>query len=285
MQQISPPKTMNYPYFKCPVCSGHLSRVINTYVCAKNHSFDLSKEGYVNLLLSNQKNSLNPGDSQEMIQARRGFLEKGFYDFIAKKLTDTIKKNVDLKKPLSIIDIGCGEGYYLNKIMLKIPGQACGVDISKSAIQKAAKKYPEITWAIATSFHLPITEKTQNLIINTFSPLCFEEFIRIAEDKGKLICVMPASEHLLEVKKIMYDKIKPTEDFSEKLKDFPELHLVETVHTSKKLTLEKEDLKNLFMMTPIYWNASPTARKTLDELDSFEVTLAVNIVTIEIQKD
>ena len=125
---------------ECPVCRNQLSNNKNSYQCTNKHSFDKSKTGYINLLLSNQKKSPNPGDSKEMLKARTSFFKEGFYTTILNLLTKTIKSLTKDKVNQTILDIGCGEGYYLLSVFNNLPNTTCyGLDISKDGIEIASK--------------------------------------------------------------------------------------------------------------------------------------------------
>ena len=98
--------------FICPICKTKLNTHGKTYRCENNHSFDVAKQGYVNLLPVNKKHSDNPGDSKEMVLARRAFLESGYYDCFTEKLREIINSLFNGKEKITIADCGCGEGYY-----------------------------------------------------------------------------------------------------------------------------------------------------------------------------
>lgn len=129
----------------CPKCKEQLFKENKTYRCINNHSFDIAKSGYVNLLLDNQKNSKNPGDDKDMIKSRKFFLEKGYYKNISDKLNEIIENNIDINKgEIFILDIGCGEGYYTGNLKEYLDfenkkSEILGIDISKQAILEASK--------------------------------------------------------------------------------------------------------------------------------------------------
>lgn len=132
---------------KCPVCNHLLSKEENTFKCENNHTFDLAKEGYLNLLLNAKKTS---GDSKEMMAARRDFLAKGYYE----KLSDRVNQRLNNLSSTNqtIVDIGCGEGYYLSRFQKEMAPESTklyGMDISKLGIRMAAKKNTTIQWLVA----------------------------------------------------------------------------------------------------------------------------------------
>ena len=121
----------------CPVCGEILSRAEKEYRCENRHSFDIARQGHVNLLVVQQKHSLNPGDTREQVLSRRTFLEGGFYEPIAKALCDTARE-LGTKGP--VLDVGCGEGYYCTKLAKALDAELAGLDISKEAVRVAAGK-------------------------------------------------------------------------------------------------------------------------------------------------
>ncbi|MBR4485343.1 MAG: SAM-dependent methyltransferase, partial [Erysipelotrichaceae bacterium] len=86
----------------CPVCKNILHKSDKFYSCENRHSFDIAKEGYLNL---NLKNSQKSGDNAEMIKARKAFLEKDYYSFLREEVDKYIKTDDEL------LDLACGEGY------------------------------------------------------------------------------------------------------------------------------------------------------------------------------
>ena len=128
--------------FICPICKSKLNIQGKSYLCENNHSFDIAKQGYVNLLPVNKKHSDNPGDSKEMVLSRREFLESGNYDCFTKKLCEIINSLFPDTQKITIADCGCGEGYYDGKLEgISSDYDLFGFDISKEAVRYAAGKY------------------------------------------------------------------------------------------------------------------------------------------------
>lgn len=267
---------------RCPVCKKQLIKENKTYKCENNHCFDQAKQGYVNLLLSNKKKSKSPGDDREMIQARRDFLNQGFYSGISDEVNSIIKKLSENKDKFSIIDIGCGEGYYTNKIKEDIPeSDILGLDISKEAIIFAARTYKEIEWIVASAVEVPVADKSQDAVLCMFTRLAPEENARILSDDGRLIIVSTGKNHLVELKEVVYEELKmeyfsPVEDMK------PQFKHVETVNVSYKKELNSsEDIMNLFNMTPYKWRSPREGVEKLEKTEYLELTIEVNIDIFE----
>ena len=144
----------NNEIYKCPVCGIQLKKNDITYKCSNNHSFDIAREGYTYLLLANKKNSKIPGDSKEMVVSRHNFLQKGYYKGLSDALNETVKKYILGKEESSILDAGCGEGYYIDNLARSINNQTAlfGIDISKEAVRIAAKRNNNIETCVASVF-------------------------------------------------------------------------------------------------------------------------------------
>ncbi len=257
----------------CPICKEKLNLEGKKLICINNHNFDYAKEGYVNLHIS--KNSKNPGDDKVMVNARREFLNKGFYEEIADKVNEILKKNLEVDD--RILDVGAGEGYYTNKMSEVVPlGEVFAIDISKEAIKKGAKTYKNIKWFVASGLEEPFADDTFEGVTVLFSKLFPKEFKRVLKDKGFLLVVSPNREHLVDIKKVVYPIIKyeNIEPIDELKEDFI-LEKRENLYYKK--TVYGEDIKNLFHMTPYRWKSPIEGVKKLEALEELTVTVDVNV--------
>ncbi len=251
---------MNRPIFICPACKSPLTRGLKTYTCVNNHTYDVSKEGYVNLLLANQKQSREPGDSKEMINARKSFLNKGYYKPLADKVTSSINRYCDKPRPvpLTILDAGCGEGYYTDFISRNIisdnPLSVYGLDISREGIKSAAKRNSEIFFAVAGIYNMPVTDQSVNILTNIFAPFNEAEFGRVIDDDGIIISVTPGADHLYELKKNIYDEVYLNDEV---LESTGKLYISETERIRYEFTISANyDIASLLKMTPYYYKSS-----------------------------
>ena len=228
----------------CPVCFKRLKNTNKILTCDNGHCYDISKYGYVNLLLANQKNTKQPGDDKQMVDARYNFLKKGYFD----KLRNLITKTVDDFNVKTILDAGCGTGYYLE--LFDNTKKLIGIDISKHAITYVAKGNKNVTSVVASIFKMPIQEHSIDLILNIFSPKPLNEFKRVLSEDGKIIEVVPGEDHLKEIKKILFvDNFRQ----NEKKFAFKNFELERTLNLKYSVELNtQEDIVNLIKMTP-YW--------------------------------
>ena len=229
----------------CPICSQQLNMGERQYVCPRNHSFDIARQGHVNLLTVQQKHSLNPGDTREQVLSRREFLEAGHYAPIARTLIDTAR---ELGISGQILDVGCGEGYYSARLANALDSPLTGLDISKEAVRCAAAKYKGKQWLCATAAHIPVEENSVDLLTSLFALTLPEEFRRVLKPGGYYFQVLAAQDHLLGLKGIIYDRL----NFKEKdtVPQLPGFELVQSVPIRFSFTIEGRQVQNLFAMTP-----------------------------------
>src|SRR5690606_16504733 len=127
-----------FPFLACPLDGAPLQREGASWRCPSGHTFDVAAQGYTHLLPVQHKRSLDPGDSKEMVAARRRFLESGAYAPIAAAVNRAVLADALCDARLHCLDAGCGEGYYLRSLAAAAgdhPLVLLGLDISKWAVQ------------------------------------------------------------------------------------------------------------------------------------------------------
>ena len=239
----------------CPVCRQVLQLHDRTWRCASNHSYDVAKQGYVNLHVVQHKHSKNPGDTPASVQARRAFLSAGYYALLQQAVVEKIRE----LRIENLLDIGCGEGYYTNAMQAEVL-QCVGVDIAKNAVQVAAKLNKEMTWVVGTGATLPVLDESIDLCTSLFSPIPKQEILRVLKPKSYLMVVTPAPEHLYAMREALFEEVKPHEPqkFVEQLQD--EFNLISEQVIDAPMVLPQADLKNLIAMTPYAYKAKPERR-------------------------
>ena len=229
----------------CPICGLELNIVGRQYVCAQNHSFDVARQGYVNLLTVQQKHSLNPGDTREQVLSRREFLEAGYYGPIAETLIATAR---ELGISGQILDVGCGEGWYSAQLADALDAPLTGLDISKEAVRCAAAKYKGKQWLCATAAHIPVADGSVSLLTSLFALTLPEEFRRVLAPGGYYFQVLAAQDHLLGLKGIIYDRLNLKE--KDTVPELPGFERVNSIPIRFSFTVEDRQVQNLFSMTP-----------------------------------
>ena len=277
---------------KWPVCNLCLEKHERQYVCENRHSYDIASKGYINLLLANQKNTKEPGDSKVMMEGRRDFLDKGYYFNFSESLNQVIISNINGDN-INILDVGCGEGYFLWRLKEAIHREQFnsmknkgfdyfGVDISKAAITHATKRDKKINFIVGSNFNLPIMTNTIDIIIRNFAPSDELELKRVLTDKGKLVVVTPGVQHLYGLKEILYENARKHEDKQTIFKGFK---LISTTEVNYNIDVQEgadgEDVKNLISMTPYYWTFDSSMRETASNTSRLSTALHFNISVYE----
>mgnify|MGYP001943232650 CR=1 FL=1 len=271
------------PSLICPVCSSALKQTENnkSYTCENKHLFDMSKQGYTNLLLSHLKKSKHPGDTSEMVFARKEFLNCGHYEIVSNTLNQLAKSYCKNISHVNYTDLGCGEGYYTERLK-NILNQfsettACGIDISTPAIKSACKRDSTIQWLVASAFHIPVSPASQDLVSCLFFRFDAHEVSRILKTDGILICANTGANHLIELREHLYDNVKI--DKSEaKITDEARLEHIETVSIKHSLKLTNNtEITQLLTMTPHYWRVTNDKKLALEKLNDLEVNLDIQL--------
>ena len=260
---------------RCPVCDRSLTKVGDTLQCSSQHSFDIAREGYVNLLRKKV-----PGDTKEMLVARRNFLERGYYDALSNMLNELVSTCLMLignrgweDWPQAILDAGCGEGYYLSRLKHSLdrqlsPQAYCylGLDSSKEAVRMAAKKYRDIDFLVANiNEQLVLAENSVQVLLNIFAPRNPAEFARVIAPKGLLFVVIPNPKHLKSLRSTL--RLLNIEENKKKrvVEQFAEaFQLLAAPTVEYEVWLSGEEVRNIVLMSPNYWHVS---QEKLDALE------------------
>ena len=258
----------------CPICGGILRREGKQWRCGANHSFDIARQGYVNLLPVQQKHSLHPGDTREQVLSRRSFLESGAYAPIVETVCALAKKHGAHGE---ILDVGCGEGYYGTRVAEALGSSLTGLDISKEAVRCAAAQYKNARWICGTASHLPVEDHGAGLLMSMFALTLPEEFHRVLAQDGVFLQVLAAQDHLMGLKSIIYPEILLKEKDS--VPELPGFRLEETRALSFAFTAEGAEIQNLLYMTPHFWRISAEGAARLAETKILEdrASVVVNV--------
>jgi len=235
-----------FPFLSCPLDGLPLTRQDNSVICTSGHNFDFDRKGTLNLLPVQFKKSRNPGDSKEMVLAREKFLNSGYYGPVSNTLNDLVAAH----KADTILDAGCGEGYYTQRLAAYLKNAVIvGMDISKDAIHAAAKRSRDIQWIVGTNANIPLLPSSVDCVISLFGFPVWEEFRRILKPGGIVILGDSGPDHLIELRHLLYPEIK-TKPESEKVipKGFeaPEIKRL----TQQINIADAEQVADLIAMTP-----------------------------------
>jgi 23S rRNA (guanine745-N1)-methyltransferase len=256
---------------RCPVCKSDLIGGEKRYACANNHSFDIARQGYVNLLLSSHMPSKAPGDNAQMIADRHAFLEMGFYKPLRNKIVERLAQaQLTCPHEQNILDLGCGEGYY-TAALVALNRHIYALDISKPALTVAAKRERAISWCVGTSRALPFHDSSLDVVINIFCRPHFAEIKRVLYENGILLIASAGPNHLHELRDLLYEKVyenKKTESSEISAEGFTLTH---SEILDYSFTLHGKAIVQLARMTPHFWRAPAERRAQLENID--ELTL------------
>ena len=260
--------------FACPICRENLTLVESSLKCENRHSFDLAKFGYVNLV-PQIKQSANY--DKENFQNRQQILEAGFYQAILEVVSDLLSNSKNAK---TILDIGCGEGFYSRKLQERHPDKTFyAFDISKDSVQIAAKSEPNwaVNWFVGDLARLPITDASMDILLDIFSPANYGEFRRVLSKDGILIKVIPTKNHLKEIRQKVQDQLTNKDYSNQDIKNHFQEHF--TILSSQTASLTKpittEQLQALLSMTPLLFHVD---QSKIDWSQLTEITIEAEIL-------
>ena len=262
---------------RCPVCGKALTRLEKVWACEDRHSFDIAKQGYVNLFIHGGSGKRH-GDDKRMVLARRDFLDRGHYDPLS-ELVSALCCGYAGDEVL-LLDAGCGEGKYTCDALnaLRSAGRiaaAVGVDISRDALIGAAKRDKSLTLAVASSAALPLMDESVDILLNIFSPFAKEEFRRVLKPDGVLIRAWPLEKHLWELKTLIYDRPYPNPPADPECEGFS---LLETRELRYSIHLaSSEEIQALFEMTPYYYKTGREDQQKAANAAELTVTLEFGV--------
>ena len=260
--------------FACPICQENLTLVESSLKCCNRHSFDLAKFGYVNLA-PQIKQSANY--DKENFQNRQQILEAGFYQAILEAISDLLASSESAK---TILDIGCGEGFYSRKLQENHPEKTFyAFDISKDSVQIAAKSEPNwaVNWFVGDLARLPIKDASMDILLDIFSPANYGEFRRVLSKDGILIKVIPTENHLKEIRQRVQDQLTNKEYSNQDIKNHFQKHftILSSQTTSLTKTITAEQLQALLSMTPLLFHID---QSKIDWSQLTEITIEAEIL-------
>ena len=260
--------------FACPICQENLTLVESSLKCCNRHSFDLAKFGYVNLA-PQIKQSANY--YKENFQNRQQILEAGFYQAILEAISDLLASSKNAK---TILDIGCGEGFYSRKLQKRHPDKTFyAFDISKDSVQIAAKSEANwaVNWFVGDLARLPIKDASMDILLDIFSPANYGEFRRVLSKDGILIKVIPTENHLKEIRQMVQDQLTKKDYSNQDIKEHFQEHFSIQSRQIASLTkpITAEQRQALLAMTPLLFHVDQT---NIDWSQLTEITIEAEIL-------
>jgi 23S rRNA (guanine745-N1)-methyltransferase len=209
-----------------------------------------------------------------MLHSRRAFLDAGFYEPL---LHEVIARAIAIAGlaagPTRLLDVGCGEGYFTGGLAraLSARSEIWGLDISRAAVDVAAKRHRESNFAVARARDLPIRDRAVDILICIFGPSQPAEYRRVLNSAGRAIVVGPGRDHLIELRSQLYWEVRPpgrgsSRSFGSEWRSAPRAEL------RYPMRLTRQDRRHLFAMTPYAWAGVAESRHALFGSATGEIT-------------
>ncbi len=258
----------------CPHCRLPLQASPDggSITCARGHAFDLAREGYVNLLSANRKRTHDPGDSADMVAARRRVHDANLYGPLAEAVCQQLATTGQVG---TVLDLGCGEGFYTRALLRALPDSAVyGIDISRAAIRLAAKQSKEACFAVASTYQLPLPEDSLDAVVRIFAPSEDAEVMRVLKPGHCYLEVSPGPRHLWQVREALYEE--PREHAPARV-NIPGMALSQQVQLQYELAPDARELADIISMTPFAHRGQGIGRARLRQAGLAAVTMAFSL--------
>jgi 23S rRNA (guanine745-N1)-methyltransferase len=250
---------------RCPICRRDLTFAAGALICRNRHSFDLARDGYVNLL-RNGRRAAAGGDTAAQLGHRASFLARGHFDAVAA----TIAQQVRAAAPppdgrWGVLDAGCGTGHHLAGIvpLLGAPTLGLGLDLAKDAVRRASRAWPALAFAVADIWaEWPVRDAAADLVISAFAPKNFAEMSRVLRPGGWMALVYPGPDHLAELDRrfgLMRRHANKDRDYADAAARL--IGPPSVVRIIRRAVLDATAVRDAVLMGP---NARHTAPSTLD---------------------
>lgn len=294
----------------CPVCGGPLAGDGPALRCSRGHSFDRARAGYYHLLPAGHGRSKIRGDTREMVRARRRFLERGHYEPLLRRVQERVSREIQgrvsrevegrvsretpgrvsrdsqalawRERVATILEAGCGEGYYIGGLARAIGAPCCfiGVDVSKDAVRLAARAHREVCFLVNDVKHrITVADRSVDVLLDVFAPRNPGEFARVVREGGLLLVVIPRDDHLRELReRLPLIGIEPgkRDRTAEQFAGAFRLESEEVVEYRRELGAE--EVLDLVGMTPSAWHVGEELRAEVEALGRAMVTVSVLVM-------
>ena len=256
---------------RCPRCQTAFSLDGASLICENRHCYDLSRRGYVNLAPSHDQNAEKY--DAELFDSRRLVFEHGFYQPIAEAIAKWLPA-----APATVLDAGCGEGYYARLLAEKFPqAQVLGLDISRDAITAAARMPGRANWLVADLKRLPLADDSADVLLDVLTPADYTEFSRVLKPDGMLIKVVPGADYLCEVRKAVAPWLRSGDSYDNtRVIDHMKEHAHITEETEVRITrpLSADESRAFLRMTPMTFSVPGDV---LDDLCLSQITIHMHV--------
>ncbi len=274
---VSTLETESLPPLACSVreCGKPLSRRDRALVCEAGHSFDLSRSGYANLLQPNDRRSLAAGDSKERVDARIRLAGRGVGRGLSEELA---RRAAALHTTGWVLDVGCGPGFAIERAAERAKCRSIGLDLSVAAIERGAKRAPNIAWIIANADRrLPFRDRSLACVSSLAGPKNPSEFARVLERKGRAIVAVPAHDDLIELRERLLGEGRSIERADKAIATFaPHFDLVERSEVRERFALDEAGVRDV--LDASYRGARRSEAERAQAIDALAVTFSVELL-------
>jgi 23S rRNA (guanine745-N1)-methyltransferase len=254
-------------------CGQLLAQSASALVCGRGHGFDIARSGYVNLLQPQDRRSREPGDSKAAVLARRRLVDAGHEQPIVDAVVAAI---ADLALPTApaIVDVGSGEGTFLDRVAKALDGVGAGVDISVPAVELAARSYPEHTWLVVNADRmLPFPAASFDVATSVTSRRHASELHRVVRRGGWLVVVVPAPDDMVELRSHLHGSATVDSRVARVAAPLEGLFALQSHATVRcNATLDRGAIADVLATT--YRGGRQRERERAEELEGLDVTLS-----------
>lgn len=272
---------MNEHVLACPVCQRPLHQQHTQWSCEQQHHFDQARQGYINLLLPQRKRSKSPGDDKDMVLARQRFLNSGLYQPISDWLNHAVLTHAQHSAHSDhIVDVGCGEGYYSQRLADTLRQHnpdlhLYGIDISKEAVRRATQRSRDVFWLVASGADMPILPNRVDILVSLFTGLMPEGFRPVMAKHGQIFTVNAGAKHLHQLRHILYDNVRES-DYTPTPRMGEHFDCLNDSTLTFDIALQgTQQITDLVAMTPHHWRINQAARDRLAQVNELTVTVDV----------
>lgn len=258
---------------RCPHCRSPLDLRQHALRCAQGHSFDVARQGYVNLLP--RRPATGTGDTAAMVQARMSFLGRGHYARFADAVARAVNETGQLDEPVA--EVGAGTAYYLAQVLHGRTGPGVAIDVSSAAARRAARSHPRIGSVVADAWtSLPLADRCLGAAAVAFAPRSGGELARVVRPGGRVVVLVPAVDHLQQLRSalgLMQVDARKSERLAASLGD----DIVPVGEREVRWTapLQRSDVRDLVLMGPNAFHQAPDLDERIGELpESLPVTVS-----------
>jgi 23S rRNA (guanine745-N1)-methyltransferase len=267
-------------FLVCPHCGADLVLADRAVSCPNGHSYDVARQGYVNLLPGDARTAT--ADTAAMVAAREAFFAAEHFAPLVRAVADEARRIASAGNSGCVIDLGAGPGRYLSAVLECLPGRVgLALDLSRYALRRAARSHPRIGAAVCDVWRpLPVRAEAAALVLDVFAPRNGAEIHRVLRHDGALLTVTPTADHLREIVSAL-DLLTVDEDKPDRLRRQlgPHLRRVRETPVTFTMTLTAADVHALVAMGPSAWHVDPDHldRRVRALSEPVEVTAAVTL--------